>query len=87
MVLHMHCTSSPCRISKLVELIDSKTGKGLKRGPAFRFLLKDQVAQVELELESALCMEVLAGTCLNRFVLRMNGLIVAIGSIQDVVTS
>lgn len=84
MVLHMHCTSTPCRISQLVELQDPKTGGVMKAGPALRFLLKDQVACVELVLDSALCMEVLAGTCLNRFVLRMNGLIVAIGNIQKV---
>eukprot|EP00892_Ulva_mutabilis_P005079 jgi/Ulvmu1/2943/UM149_0026.1 len=87
MVLHMHCTSSPCHILKLVEMMDSKTGKAVKRGPTFRFLLKDQVARIELELDNGVCMEVLAGTCLNRFVLRMNGMIVAIGNIQEVITA
>lgn len=86
MVLHMHFTSAPCRISKLVELQD-KAGGVIKSGPALRFLLKDQIACVEMELDSAVCMEVLPGTCLNRFVLRMNGLIVAIGNIQTVFDS
>lgn len=84
MVLHMHTTSSECRVTKLVELQNPKTGAMAKGGPVLRFLLKDQVACVEVHLERPLCMEVLAGTCLNRFVLRMNGVIVAIGNVQKV---
>ena len=60
MQLHMHACSSPCRISKLLSLLDNKSGKPTKSFPAVRMLLQDQAADVELTLENPMCMEVLS---------------------------
>jgi translation elongation factor EF-1alpha len=85
MVLHMHSTSSPCRVSKLLSLLDTKTGKETKSGSKVRVLLQDQAADVELQIENPTCVEVLpCSTSLGRFVLRMNGRMTALGSIKSI---
>ena len=85
-VCHLHATATPCTIARLEALLDTKTGAVKKSGPAFRVLLKDQVAVVELELEQEVCCEVAAGqSSLKRVVLRIGGVVVAVGALQDVV--
>lgn len=80
-VLHMHARAVPCRISLLEALLDLKTGAIKKRGPAFRVLLKDQAALVELTLDEELCVECAEGhSCLSRLVLRIGGGMVALGT-------
>jgi translation elongation factor EF-1alpha len=83
MQLHVHSCSTPCRISKLLSLLDNKTGNAVKRYPAVRMLTQDQAADVELTIDTPTCMEVLpCGTSLGRFVLRMNGRMTALGSVR-----
>lgn len=85
MVLHIHSTSSPCRVSKLLSLLDNKTGKVTRSAPTVRMLLQDQAADVELQIENPTCVEVLpCSTSLGRFVLRMNGRMTALGSVRSV---
>lgn len=85
MVLHIHSTSSPCRVSKLLTLLDNKTGKVTRSAPTVRMLLQDQAADVELNIESPTCVDLLpCSTSLGRFVLRMNGKMTALGSVRAV---
>lgn len=87
-VLHVHSTATACRISKLVALLDAKTGAVAKRGPGFRVLLKDQMAVVEISLDEEVCMEAMTGqSCLKRLVLRIGGVVVAVGTMQEVLES
>jgi translation elongation factor EF-1alpha len=84
-VLHVHSSATACRFSRLMSLLDGKTGAVAKRGPAFRVLLKDQMAVVELTMEDEVCMEALAGqSCLKRIVLRIGGAVVAVGTLLEV---
>jgi elongation factor 1 alpha-like protein len=86
MVLHMHSTSSPCRVSKLLSLLDTRTGKVTKSAPTVRMLLQDQAAEVEIQIENPICVEVLpCSTSLGRFVLRMNGRMIALGTITSII--
>ena len=84
-VLHIHSSATVCRFSKLMALLDPKTGAVKKSGPSFRVLLKDQAAVVELELDDEVCAECLEGqSCLKRLVLRIGGAVVAVGTLQEV---
>lgn len=83
-VLHLHSTATACRFSRLVALLDPKTGAVRKSGPAFRVLLKDQMALVELDLDDEVCAECVEGqSCLKRLVLRIGGIVVAVGTLQE----
>jgi hypothetical protein len=84
-VLHMHATASTCRIRALVALLNLKTGAIVKGGPAFRVLLKDQAAIVDLDIDEEVCVECVEGqSCLSRLVLRMGGAMVASGTVLAV---
>ena len=84
-VLHVHSTSSACRITKLISLLDARTGSVVKSGPALRFLLKDQMAVVQIDLDDVVCMEASKhSSSLKRVVLRIGSTVVALGMLTEV---
>lgn len=84
-VLHMHACSTPCRIAALVSQLDMKTGAVKQSGHRCRFLLQEQAAVVDLQLDESLCVECLPGSSpLSRLVLRIGGAMVAMGTVLEV---
>lgn len=80
-VMHIHAATEEATLSKLISLIDKKTGKKTKRPP--QFIKKGQQAIVAIELAQP----VVAATFedhpqLGRFTLRDEGKTVAIGKIK-----
>lgn len=85
-VLHLHSITEEVSLTKLLHLIDKKTGRKSKRPPPF--IKKGQKVIVELETTGVVCMEPFSDyPQLGRFTLRDEGKTVAIGKITKVLES
>ncbi|KAI0242555.1 translation termination factor GTPase eRF3 [Massospora cicadina] len=83
-VLHLHSSTEEVSITKLLHLIDKKTGRRSKRPPPF--VKKGQKVIAELETTGIVCMEAFSEyPQLGRFTLRDEGKTIAIGKITKVI--
>ncbi|KAI9291646.1 hypothetical protein K502DRAFT_357513 [Neoconidiobolus thromboides FSU 785] len=83
-ILHLHSITEEVSLTKLLHLIDKKTGRKSKRPPPF--IKKGQKVIAELETTGVVCMEAFADyPQLGRFTLRDEGKTVAIGKITEVI--
>ncbi|XP_041474160.1 eukaryotic peptide chain release factor GTP-binding subunit ERF3A-like isoform X2 [Lytechinus variegatus] len=79
-VLHIHNAVEEVQITKIIALIDKKTGAKTKQRP--RFIKQDQVAIARLETTGILCMETFKEfSQMGRFTLRDEGKTIAIGKV------
>jgi translation elongation factor EF-1alpha len=79
-VLHMHAVSIPCRITKLLALLDKVTGAVQKSWPSLRTLGQDKAADVVLELDHPVCFDPWSEcSVLHRLVLRIGDVVAAVG--------
>eukprot|EP00899_Mesostigma_viride_P024409 jgi/Mesvir1/5152/Mv15294-RA.1 len=77
-VVHAHNSAEPAVVSKLLELLDPKTGETTKANP--RCLIKGQTAVVELTLNQGMCLETYSDCRpLGRLVIRDQGMSIAVG--------
>ena len=84
-LLYYHCSSVPATITKLISTTQKVKGSGKKEVPKPRYLVGRCTAEVEIKLESRVCMD-LYDNCkaLGRFVLRVDGESIAGGTITGV---
>jgi elongation factor 1 alpha-like protein len=81
--LHAHAAREEGSVSKLIGLVDSKTGEQSKKKP--RVLLKGQSAVVEVSASRPMCLELYADCrALGRLVLREGGQTIAVGIIVKI---
>ncbi|XP_030840086.1 eukaryotic peptide chain release factor GTP-binding subunit ERF3A [Strongylocentrotus purpuratus] len=79
-VLHIHNACEEVQITKIIALIDKKTGAKTKQRP--RFIKQDHVAIARLETTGVLCMETFKEfSQMGRFTLRDEGKTIAIGKV------
>lgn len=85
-IAHRGRTNAPCKVSKLVSILDKATGQVVKSRP--RHLTSGQTAVVEIALESrAIPMELFKNSKeLGRIVLRKEGTTIAAGVVDDIST-
>lgn len=82
-VLHMHAIDVPCRIAKLLALVDKSTGAASTSG--LRMLRQGQAANVELQLDERVSFDSWSACAmLNRLVLRIGHVVAAVGVGTDV---
>ncbi|PWA71283.1 HBS1-like protein [Artemisia annua] len=83
---HIHHAKEAARVTKMVSLLDSKTGKVTKKSP--RFLLAKQSAIVEVVLQDDVCVDEFSSSRgLGRVFLRSSGTTVAVGVVTRVIPS
>nr|QIG55752.1 elongation factor 1a [Chrysanthemum x morifolium] len=83
---HIHHAKEAARVTKMVSLLDSKTGKVTKKSP--RFLLAKQSAIVEVVLQEDVCVDEFSSSrALGRVFLRSSGTTVAVGVVTRVIPS
>ncbi|XP_071493313.1 eukaryotic peptide chain release factor GTP-binding subunit ERF3A-like [Diadema antillarum] len=79
-VLHIHNAVEEVQITKLIAMVDKRTGKKGKQRP--RFIKQDQVAIARLETTGVVCMETFKEfSQMGRFTLRDEGRTIAIGKV------
>jgi len=79
-VLHIHTAIEEITLTKMLHLVEPKTGRISKR--PLQFLKKGQQGIVEIETAGALCVETFADSPqMGRFTIRDEGNTVAIGKI------
>ncbi|KAL3313869.1 HBS1-like protein [Cichlidogyrus casuarinus] len=83
-IMYFQCRSLAASISKLISAVEGKN-KSAQTGVKPRFLLSNYTAEVEIKLESAICMEPYEKCkALGRFMLRNNGKTIAGGTVTHV---
>ncbi|KAI3779459.1 hypothetical protein L2E82_09178 [Cichorium intybus] len=81
---HIHHAKEVARVSKIVSLLDAKTGKVTKKSP--RCLLAKQSAIVEVKLQGEVCVDEFSSSrALGRVFLRSSGTTVAVGVVTRVI--
>ncbi|CAI9300068.1 unnamed protein product [Lactuca saligna] len=81
---HIHHAKEVARVSKIVSLLDAKTGKVTKKSP--RCLLSKQTAVVEVMLQGEVCVDEFSSSrALGRVFLRSSGTTVAVGVVTRVI--
>ncbi|ANB15690.1 ribosome dissociation factor GTPase HBS1 [Sugiyamaella lignohabitans] len=87
-LLHRGRTNEPCKISRLVSILDKSTGTPIKKKP--RFLSSGQTATVDIELEGdqTIPLDTFSNSKeLGRFVLRKGGSTIAAGVVDSLISS
>nr|XP_043612949.1 HBS1-like protein isoform X2 [Erigeron canadensis] len=82
---YIHHAKQDGRVSRIVSLLDPKTGKETKKSP--RLLLAKQSAIVEVVLKGEVCVDEFSSSrALGRVFLRSSGTTVAVGVVSRVIT-
>lgn len=83
--LQAHAIREPGHISRLISLLDSKTGAVIKAKP--RCLTKGQTALTEITAAQPLCLEAYADfRALGRIAIRESGRTIAVGIVVKIIT-
>ncbi|CAA0841938.1 Translation elongation factor EF1A/initiation factor IF2gamma family protein [Striga hermonthica] len=81
-VLHIHAVVEECEIVELMEQIDPKTKKPMKKKPLF--VKKDAFVVCRVQVNNTICIEKFSDFAqLGRFTLRTEGRTVAVGIVTD----
>ncbi|KAL2896811.1 HBS1-like protein [Bienertia sinuspersici] len=81
---HIHHAKEAARVSRIVSLLDPKTGKETKKAP--RCLLANQRAVIEIALQGEVCVEDYTSfKALGRVSLRSSGRTIALGVVTQVI--
>ncbi|CAL1369617.1 unnamed protein product [Linum trigynum] len=80
-VLHIHSVVEECEITELIEQIDLKTRKAMKKRPLF--VKNGAIVKCRIQVNSTICVELFSDfPQLGRFTLRTEGKTIAVGKVM-----